>query len=465
MIKQEISDTGDKVIYAMNENGELLRIALDEQQKALSATIVGQTTRLIEAINDQTATLEERFKALDKVIKSGLKKVYLSIDANTGAIQTMDENINGNLVKIDGTLTSGFKSLKKTITAQGTAIVGAINDQGELLVAEIKSSGEVISAQIKGSINKLIKNMNANNTALVDKIDALNTTVQSGLGDIQASIDDVSGKIVLQTKAIKKLDKDLDSQMSELNTALTTLNGTISSGFAAIKRTLGGDGTTTVIEAINKNGDILKASIGEDGSLTSAVANVNTTLGELLTAVKALDAKIKDLNDTQTGAATELKEIKNALNSLLAKDGIYVGTDQNIYMTPSAWQKVSADESSSLYKSVMNAAKKVTPSVSYNTSRYYTSSINRGNGGVVAVNKGTYTASGTSEQVYKIVNVAFKTMDVTLTANRYWTVRYSFTDAEKYKSNSSYLQEQNFTVVFVAGDKLVESVDITVNVR
>lgn len=471
MIKQEISDTGDKVIYAMNENGELLRIALDEQQKALSATIVGQTTRLIETINDQTKTLKERFEALQGVIDAGLKKVYLSIDDNTQAITTMDTNVNGNLVKIDGTLTEGFKALKTTMTEQGTAIVGAIDRNGNILRIEIEKNGQVISAQVKESIGDLITAMNNNNTTLVEKIGDLNTIVEIGLADVKGSVNNLTEKIELQTTAITNLDTSLSGKMGELKDALKDLNDAISAGFVAINKTLGGDGTTTVIEAINKNGDILKASIGEDGSLTKAVASVNTTLGELLTAVKALDAKIKDLNDTQTGAATELKEIKNALNSLLAKDGIYNGTDGNLYMTPSAWQLASLDKKSSLYTSVASAAKKVTPTVtdkptnSSTTTNYYrvVTNENAGEGGVVAVNKGTYSAAGTSEQVYKVVNLSYRSKNVKVVArNINYNIKYSCSDVAKvYSGTATYYTSKSFNVIFLDGETLLENIDVS----
>ena len=381
-------------------------------------------------------------------------------------------------------MTEGFKALKQTMTDQGGAIVGAINKNGDILCIEIEKNGQVISAQVETSIGALITAMNNNNTKLVDKIGALNTIVETGLGKVEASVDKVTNQLDLQTKAITKLDANLTEQMGDLETALGTLNTTISQGFVAINKTLGGDGTTTVIEAINKNGEILELYLGENGELIKAVNGIsgkldttNTQLGAVVTAVGKLETKLagldnmENLTKAQQDAVKEIKAIKEALEDMLVQQGIYNGTDGNLYMTPSAWKLVSADQTSDLYKSVESAAKSVTPTVtpkpttSQTTRDYYSLNVqtNAGVPGLVAVNKRAYTEAGTSEQVYKVVNLTCQSMNVKVVAlNSSYNIKFSCTDVKSnYSGTATRRTSVPFNVTFLDGETLLENIDVS----
>lgn len=486
-LSNQIDAQGKSIVYAMNENGEILRMEIEKNGKLISAQILASSNALVQAINDQSKSLEERFAALNATLEAGLKEVYLSIDANTKAITTMDKNVNENLVKIDGSLTDGFTALDKTMTAQGTAIVGAINKQGELLVAEIQSNGKVISTQIKGSIDDLVEAMNNNHKDFNEKIDALNTTVQTGLAQVKASVDEVTGKIVLQTTAITNLDTNLSGKMDDLENALVALDRTISIGFYRIMETID-HGNSSVVEAINANGDILKLSIGKDGTLTSAVAGISDQLGtandklaSLFTAVDSLTSSIgnlekqlSNLTTAQKETLTEIKGIKKALEAMLEQEGIYNGTDGNLYMTPTAWKLVSADKTTDAYKAVENAAKTVEPTVTavptttQTTSTYYsiTSKNNAGTSGMYAVNRQVYTETGTSEQLYKIVKVTCQSVNIKVNASsRSYSIKYS-TSADAAGDTHSGTARANsygqFNFTFLAGEKLIEKIEVNV---
>lgn len=49
----------------MNNNGELLRLQIDETGKLLSTSLLNSTDAIVKAINDQTKSLEERFAILE----------------------------------------------------------------------------------------------------------------------------------------------------------------------------------------------------------------------------------------------------------------------------------------------------------------------------------------------------------------------------------------------------------------
>ena len=223
LLKEQISTTGNDVIYALDNNGNLLRFELGKQQEALSATIVGQTTKLIAAINDQTSTLDKRIEALSTVVETGLKNVVISVDKNTGAITLLDKNtqaslngINVSLDKIDGTLISGFQAIKTEISDTGGKIITALDSNGNLLRLELDNQQKLLSATIVAQTDKLAQAINDQTASLSSRFEALTTALSTGLADIKVEIDKNTG-------AIKTLDTNTQASLGTLNT--TILNG------------------------------------------------------------------------------------------------------------------------------------------------------------------------------------------------------------------------------------------------
>ena len=202
LLKEQISTTGNDVIYALDNNGNLLRVELGKQQEALSATIVGQTTKLIAAINDQTSTLDKRIEALSTVVETGLKNVVISVDKNTGAITLLDKNtqvslngINVSLGKIDETLISGFQAIKTEISDTGGKIITALDSNGNLLRLELDKQQKLLSATIVAQTDKLAKAINDQTASLSSRFEALTTALSTGLADIKVEIDKNTGAI------------------------------------------------------------------------------------------------------------------------------------------------------------------------------------------------------------------------------------------------------------------------------
>lgn len=359
--------------YALDKNGNLLRLELDTQQKLLSATIVAQTNKLAQAINDQTASLSSRFKALTIALSTGLVGIMLEIDKNTGAIKTLDTNTQASLGTLNTTILNGFNKLNETVDDKGNKIVtaigtqtDAIKKQGELLRMTITTSGKLIAAEIVGSINTLNFILASQNVLLSSKLDAINTTISSGLAKVTAQESNINKTLDLRLTAIdtqlKGTNTELqnaNAQLKTLNTTLETLNGNLVSGFTTVENSInkmsgelsvkladnktaivnmegsmkdnlkslkeavdkqGGDIVTAidkngvvVAAAINKNGKVIsKAITTQGGEIKGAINNNTEQIGlKIVGVVNAIKKQTADLN----------KAIKDGTASVVASNG------------------------------------------------------------------------------------------------------------------------------------------------
>lgn len=304
LLKEQISTTGNDVIYALDNNGNLLRVELGKQQEALSATIVGQTTKLIAAINDQTSTLGKRIEALSTVVETGLKNVVVSVDKNTGAITLLDTNtqvslngINMSLGKIDGTLISGFQAIKTEISTTGGNIITALDKNGNLLRLELDKQQKLLSATIVTQTDKLAKAINDQTASLSSRFEALTTALSTGLADIKVEIDKNTG-------AIKTLDTNTQASLGTLNTTILNgfnkLNETVDDKGNKIVTAIGTqtDAIGTQTEAIKKQGKLLRMTITKSGKLiaTEIVGSINTLNATLASQNALLESKLDAIN-------------------------------------------------------------------------------------------------------------------------------------------------------------------------
>lgn len=313
LLKEQISTTGNDVIYALDNNGNLLRVELGKQQEALSATIVGQTTKLIAAINDQTSTLDKRIKALSTVVETGLKNVVVSVDKNTGAITLLDTNtqvslngINMSLGKIDGTLISGFQAIKTEISTTGGNIITALDKNGNLLRLELDKQQKLLSATIVTQTNKLAKAINDQTASLSSRFKALTFALFTGLAGIMVEINKNTG-------AIKTLDTHTQASLGTLNTTILNgfnkLNETVDDKGNKIVTAIGTqtDAIGTQTEAIKKQGKLLRMTITKSGKLIAA---------EIVGSIDTLNATLASQN---TLLESKLDAINTAISSGLAK--------------------------------------------------------------------------------------------------------------------------------------------------
>lgn len=325
LLKEQISTTGNDVIYALDNNGNLLRVELGKQQEALSATIVGQTTKLIAAINDQTSTLDKRIKALSTVVETGLKNVVASVDKNTGAITLLDKNtqvslngINMSLGKIDGTLISGFQAIKTEISTTGGNIITALDKNGNLLRLELDKQQKLLSATIVAQTNKLAKAINDQTASLNSRFRALTIALSTGLVGIMMEIDKNTG-------AIKTLDTNTQASLGTLNTTILNgfnkLNETVDDKGNKIVTAIGTqtDAIGTQTEAIKKQGKLLRMTITKSGKLIAAeiVGSINTLNATLESQNALLESKLDAINTAISSGLAKVTAQERRINRTL----------------------------------------------------------------------------------------------------------------------------------------------------
>lgn len=325
LLKEQISTTGNDVIYALDNNGNLLRVELGKQQEALSATIVGQTTKLIAAINDQTSTLDKRIKALSTVVETGLKNVVVSVDKNTGAITLLDKNtqislngINMSLGKIDGTLISGFQAIKTEISTTGGNIVTALDKNGNLLRLELDKQQKLLSATIVTQTNKLAKAINDQTASLSSRFKALTIALSTGLVGIMLEIDKNTG-------AIKTLDTNTQASLGTLNTTILNgfnkLNETVDDKGNKIVTAIGTqtDAIGTQTEAIKKQGKLLRMTITKSGKLIAAeiVGSIDTLNATLESQNALLESKLDAINTAISSGLAKVTAQERRINKTL----------------------------------------------------------------------------------------------------------------------------------------------------
>ena len=325
LLKEQISTTGNDVIYALDNNGNLLRVELGKQQEALSATIVGQTTKLIAAINDQTSTLDKRIKALSTVVETGLKNVVVSVDKNTGAITLLDTNtqvslngINMSLGKIDGTLISGFQAIKTEISTTGGNIITALDKNGNLLRLELDKQQKLLSATIVTQTNKLAKAINDQTASLSSRFKALTFALSTGLVGIMVEINKNTG-------AIKTLDTHTQASLGTLNTTILNgfnkLNETVDDKGNKIVTAIGTqtDAIGTQTEAIKKQGKLLRMTITKSGKLIAAeiVGSIDTLNATLESQNALLESKLEAINTAISSGLAKVTAQERRINRTL----------------------------------------------------------------------------------------------------------------------------------------------------
>lgn len=325
LLKEQISTTGNDVIYALDNNGNLLRVELGKQQEALSATIVGQTTKLIAAINDQTSTLGKRIEALSTVVETGLKNVVVSVDKNTGAITLLDTNtqvslngINMSLGKIDGTLISGFQAIKTEISTTGGNIITALDKNGNLLRLELDKQQKLLSATIVTQTNKLAKAINDQTASLSSRFKALTLALSTGMVGIMVEINKNTG-------AIKTLDTHTQASLGTLNTTILNgfnkLNETVDDKGNKIVTAIGTqtDAIGTQTEAIKKQGKLLRMTITKSGKLIAAeiVGSIDTLNATLESQNALLESKLDAINTAISSGLAKVTAQERRINKTL----------------------------------------------------------------------------------------------------------------------------------------------------
>ena len=176
-----------------------------------------------------------------------------------------------------------------------------------MLRVELGKQQEALSATIVGQTTKLIAAINDQTSTLDKRIEALSTVVETGLKNVVVSVDKNTGAITL-------LDKNTQVSLNGINMSLGKIDGTLISGFQAIKTEISTTGGN-IITALDKNGNLLRLELDKQQKLLSA------------TIVTQTDKLAKAINDQTASLSSRFEALTTALSTGLAD--IKVEIDKN----------------------------------------------------------------------------------------------------------------------------------------
>ena len=235
----QITAQGEAIVYAMNQNGDILRLQIDTTGKLISAQILASGNALVDVINNQGNTMAERIAALTAAVKGGLADIKVEINNNTGAITAQGESLKAGLNTINTTIFNGFTAIKTTM-----------NENAEVLRLQIDTTGNLLNATLIANAEAIIKTINDQTSTMKERFNALTTAIETGLKDIKVEINKNTG-------AIKLLDDNTQGSLGNINTSLLKIDETLLNGFTAIKTTIDDNGDK-IVTAMDRNGEVLR---------------------------------------------------------------------------------------------------------------------------------------------------------------------------------------------------------------
>ncbi len=271
-------------------------------------TYINDYSSLVKAVNDLQKSLEERFDALNSLLKAGMLDMKVAIDENTGAIEVLEastksglDNINTSMFDSFSALSGNLKDLSAQLKLNGENIVFAMNENGELLRAKIDENGKLIEASLLANNQALVDCINNNSKTLQERFAALTAAVKAGFYDVAVSID-------ANTSAISLMDKNVNTNLDAINTSLIN-------GFSAVSSSVSATGNK-IVTAMDNNGNLLRLTIDKNGNL------INATLETLGT---KLDTIAKALTDHNASFDEKIDALNSLLTAGLAQVNVNLG--------------------------------------------------------------------------------------------------------------------------------------------
>jgi len=319
-IKTVARENNERLVYAINANGELVALHLDQNGQLIEATVKTQLIEVVKSLNDIKKSNEERFAALNELLAEKLVDVKLAIDAQTGKIEAQTTGLNENLTafsetinktleetmeKIDQTLLNGFTAIKTVAQENNERLVYAVNANGELVALHLDNNGNLIETAIKTWLVEAVNNVR---NTIEERLKALEELMDEGLADIKVSIDTQTGKITTLNSTVAS--------------GFSTLNLTLLNEFEALKTTSNSN-NESLVSAINANGELITLHLDQNGQLLDATikAQFGSLVQTLTSNQSSLSQKLEALSTVvETGLGNvevKLGEVGDALEAQL----------------------------------------------------------------------------------------------------------------------------------------------------
>ena len=355
-------------------------------------TYTNDYSKLIEAVNDLKQTLSDRVTSLNSMLDDKLAAMTVSIDRNTGAIESQTTTLDGAVTELQVKLFDGFAALTEQQKASGEKIVTAINSGGEVISAKLDANNKLIETGVVGKLDEINSTLASQESTFAAKMDKLGDLVSSGLvkietangklgtigdklTDLNTSLGDVKGQLA----AVDGSVIDVNKTLGELNTSVGTLGTTIGNRFTVLSNTVDSVGRN-IVSAIDGNGNLLQTGFDTVGGHLQAVSQTFTEfkadfldsdmgIPGIISAFNMLEEELKvigtdlekitDAQKANTLAQQEnIKKLLAQLEMLLNDADIYTPSDgsmDRLYVGAEFWNAIKDHGTSMSYNKIMEA--------------------------------------------------------------------------------------------------------------
>ena len=281
-----------------------------------SNTYTNDYSSLVKAVNDLQKSLEDRFDALNTLLKAGMADIEIAIDENTGAIEVLEATTNSGLAKIDTTLVNGFDAISTSVDSAGNKVVTALDENGNLLRLTIDNNGKLLNTALENlatMLENIDKSLTSYNASFNTKISALNSLLSTGLANVSINLQGIGSTLDLQKVELKNINTNLgdaNGHLKSINTGLDSLKIELNTGFVKISEKVDATSGNKILEAINEKGNAITAAIKANGdvistqssTLSDIATNTENGLEKLIEAQTNLQNAICDKNSGLTAA-------------------------------------------------------------------------------------------------------------------------------------------------------------------
>ncbi|MBQ0049211.1 MAG: hypothetical protein KBT12_03085 [Bacteroidales bacterium] len=427
----QVGAMGDKVVTAMDENGNLLRLQIDATGRLINSQFVTSTSDLIKAMQNNNDHLANNVGVIDCFLEAGFAQEATALAAIKQAIASLHSEVATGQISNQQAQTALREAIETQTTSLGTKLgaIDAANKEGlatlsqknELVHTAISSLEEEMKAGKKSNedVIKELKAAIADQTASMGtKLDAIETASKEGLANISQKNELIHLALASLEREMKSGNTTLAQKLEDIETAskegLTTVaqkNDLINQAIASLE---------SEVKAGNKSNEeafkeFKQAIADQTTSLETKLGAIETASKEGLAtlsqkseligqAVTLLSEEVKAGNKSTEEA---MKELRSAITAQTATLADKVSLVEAAVTTGFAGNKATMDSMTSDIKTALRDLQEEVKNGNTGTASYLTDLVN----GVTAVNTALDNVHTQLDNVHTQLGTANTTLD------------------------------------------------------
>lgn len=305
--------------------------------KKLLYFMAAMTVVFFTACDDMDHAIADQTDRIDQLEKLSIKEIedqITAINASIEDLEAVDKELDGYIQTLEvtaGNLQKELEDVNTGIDNLKSELEGEISTAKQELLDKLTDLQKDIENEL-GAIRKDIEELEAKDKELEGKIEDLQTYVDEKLGDTEDWAKATFATLE-QYEALQEEVAEISESIAAINKSITDLETRVNDKIAAdiktatdaLRTELGKDYTEKIDAAVKKvtEGYTTAVSAAKEeitAAYTKAIADaitasekgmkewVNKTLAEGYYDIAAIDAKLKELETSLTGADTELAE-------------------------------------------------------------------------------------------------------------------------------------------------------------